>query len=200
MATIPKGTSGASWTYSGGTYKWGDTQAISGFNYFYNIRAYARPQTAWTNGVQAMKDLPAEVQRHFKTGLEGGYASPMQRDNMASSPFMPKTAEGEQLAKQIRVVPNPFSLGKEGHNYQSSRKIRFVGIPTKCKITIYNFAGEIVGEILHNNPNSGEDAWLQKERNLAALEVATGIYFYVVESQLPESLGKKARGTFYIIR
>jgi hypothetical protein len=35
---------------------------------------------------------------------------------------------------------------------------------------------------------------------MSSLEMSTGIYFYIVESLTPESLGKKAKGTFYIIR
>jgi hypothetical protein len=200
VGTVRKGTSGASWDYSGGTYKWRDTNAAAGFRYFYNVRAYTDPHSTWTNGTATMADLPAEVQAHLKAGLEGGYSADNQRTNQIFSPYQPPTAEGEQLAKQIRVVPNPFSLSTASYNYDSTLKIRFVGLPTKCRIRIYNFAGDLVGQIDHDNPNSGEDFWRHNERNYASLEVATGIYFYVVESFVPESAGKKARGTFYIIR
>lgn len=200
VADIKKGTSGASWDYSGGTYKWQDTNGAAGFRYMYNVRAYAEPHNTWTNGISTMANLPAEVQAHLKAGLEGGYGADDQRTNKIFSPYQPPTAEGNALDKKIWVVPNPFSLSTATYNYDSTLKIRFVGIPTKCQIRIYNFAGEHVGTIDHDNPNSGETFWTHNERNYAALEVATGIYFYVVESLLPESLGKKARGTFYIIR
>ena len=65
---------------------------------------------------------------------------------------------------------------------------------------IYNVAGEIVGEILHDDPNAGEASWFQIERNETAPDVASGIYFYVVESLTPESMGQKVMGTFYILR
>ncbi len=200
VADIKKGISGASWDYSGGTYKWRDTNGAAGFRYMYNVRAYTVPHTAWTNGISTMANLPAEIQGHLKAGLEGGYSADSQRTNLIFSPYQPPTAEGNALQKKIWVVPNPFSLTTATYNYDSTLKIRFVGIPTKCTIRIYNFAGELVGQINHNNPNSGEAFWNHNERNYAALEVATGVYFYVVESDLPESDGQKARGTFYIIR
>ena len=200
VGTVPKGASGANWTYGAGAYTWKDPTSAAGFRYFYNVRAYARPHAAWTNGTSVMANLPAAVQKHFKAGLEGGYASPLQKDNQVTSPFMPRTPEGDQMAKQIRVVPNPFSLTKEGANYQNTLKIRFVGIPTKCKITLFNFAGEIVGEAINDNPSAGEKEWVQRTIHFSSPEVATGIYFYVVESLLPQSMGKKARGTFAIIR
>ena len=197
---IPKGASGADWDYAGGVYKWHDATAAAGFRYFYNVRTYASPHDTWSNGISTEADLPAEVLGHLQAGLEGGYSSSTQRSNLVSSPFQPVTPEGDALQKQIRVVPNPFSLAQAGYNYQSSLKIRFVGIPSKCTIRIYNFSGELVSLINHDDPASGEDVFFHKEQNLASLEIATGIYFYIVESFTPESLGEKARGTFYIIR
>ena len=164
------------------------------------MRTYASPHDTWSNGISTEADLPAEVLGHLQAGLEGGYSSSTQRSNLVSSPFQPVTPEGDALQKQIRVVPNPFSLAQAGYNYQSSLKIRFVGIPSKCTIRIYNFSGELVSLINHDDPASGEDVFFHKEQNLASLEIATGIYFYIVESFTPESLGEKARGTFYIIR
>jgi len=202
MGEITAGESGGAYTYSGGQYKWEDKNAIAGFRYFYNLRAVAKPRTSWTNGTATMSDLPSEVQDHLSVGLEGGYGDATQRTNLASSPYMPQTAQGDQMAKDfdVRVVPNPYSRTKAGYNYDSTLKIRFVGLPTKCTIWIYNFAGELVGQLDHDNPNSGETYWLHVERNYAVLEIATGIYFWVVESNHPDSMGKKKKGTFYVIR
>jgi hypothetical protein len=193
------GTTGATWQYSGGTYTWNDNSAVAGFRYFYNVRAYAKPHNDWTNGISTMSDLPAEVQAHLKAGLEGGYSAPEQRINLDVSPFQPGLLPSWP-DKRVRVVPNPFSLSENGYNYQSSKKIRFLGLPPQSRVLIYNVAGDIVGEILHDDAASGEETWFQVERNVTSPDVASGIYFYVVESLSPESKGQTVTGTFYILR
>ena len=199
IADIPAGLDGQSWSYQSGEYKFLDLEAQPGFRYFYNVRAYAQPHTSWSNGISTLADLPEEVQNHFQVGLEGGYASPLQRSNLVTSPIVVPIPGATDLTR-VKIVPNPFSLSTSGYNYSATLKIRFVNIPVKCKIRIYNFAGELVGAVNHDDPTSGEASWFQKERNLASLRVATGIYFYVLESQTPETMGQMTRGTFYIIR
>jgi hypothetical protein len=199
VGDFEKGTSGATWNYSGGTYIWNDNSAVAGFRYFYNVRAYTKPHSTWTNGTSSMSDLPEEVQGHLKAGLEGGYSAAEQRINLDVSPFQPGLLPSWPT-KSVRVVPNPFSLSESGYNYQSSKKIRFLGLPPKSRVLIYNVAGDIVGEILHDDTASGEESWFQIERNVTSPDVASGIYFYVVESLTPESLGQTVKGTFYILR
>lgn len=199
VGEFDKGTTGATWQYSGGTYTWNDNSAVAGFRYFYNVRAYTKPHNSWTNGMSTMADLPAEVQGHLKAGLEGGYSAPEQRINLDVSPFQPGLLPSWP-DKRVRVVPNPFSLSDPAHNYQSSKKIRFLGLPPQSRVLIYNVAGDIVGEILHDDPASGEESWFQFERNVTSPDVASGIYFYVVESLSPESKGQTVTGTFYILR
>ncbi|MGA1195869.1 MAG: hypothetical protein ACO36I_05135 [Candidatus Latescibacterota bacterium] len=199
VGTVTKGAAGATWDYSGGKYIWRDNTAVAGFRYFYNVRAFTKPHNTWTNGISTMADLPAEVQAHLKAGLEGGYSAPEQRVNLDISPFQPGLLPSWP-DKKVRVVPNPFSLSDASHNYQSSKKIRFLGLPPKSRVLIYNVAGDIVGEILHDDETSGEESWFQIERNITSPDVASGIYFYVVESLTPESLGQKVTGTFYILR
>ena len=149
--------------------------------------------------MSSMGDLPEEVQGHLQAGLEGGYSAPEQRVNLDLSPFQPGLAPSWP-EKRVRVVPNPFSLSESGYNYQSSKKIRFLGLPPKSRVLIFNVAGDIVGEILHDDASSGEASWFQIERNVTSPDVASGIYFYVVESLTPESMGQTVTGTFYILR
>ncbi|MDE2829741.1 MAG: hypothetical protein OXN20_06460, partial [Gemmatimonadota bacterium] len=189
VGTVTAGTSGTTWDYSGGQYVWRDNTAVAGFRYFYNVRAFAKPRSSWSNGMSSMADLPAEVQGHLQAGLEGGYSAPEHRVNLDISPFQPGLAPSWP-EKRVRVVPNPFSLSESAYNYQSSKKIRFLGLPPKSRVLIFNVAGDIVGEILHDDASSGEASWFQIERNVTAPDVASGIYFYVVESLTPESMGQ----------
>ncbi|MYC16717.1 MAG: hypothetical protein F4Y39_23565 [Gemmatimonadetes bacterium] len=199
VGTVTAGTSGSTWDYSGGQYVWRDNTAVAGFRYFYNVRAFAKPRSSWSNGMSSMGDLPEEVQGHLQAGLEGGYSAPEQRVNLDLSPFQPGLAPSWP-EKRVRVVPNPFSLSEAAYNYQSSKKIRFLGLPPKSRVLIFNVAGDIVGEILHDDASSGEASWFQIERNVTSPDVASGIYFYVVESLTPESMGQTVTGTFYILR
>ncbi len=199
VGTVTAGTSGTTWDYSGGQYVWRDNTAVAGFRYFYNVRAFAKSRDSWSNGMSSMADLPVEVQGHLKAGLEGGYSAPEHRVNLDISPFQPGLAPSWP-EKRVRVVPNPFSLSESAYNYQSSKKIRFLGLPPKSRVLIFNVAGDIVGEILHDDASSGEASWFQIERNVTAPDVASGIYFYVVESLTPESMGQTVTGTFYILR
>ena len=103
MADVKAGVDGATWVYSGTEYRWEDLAAIPGFRYFYNVRAYASPKSAWTNGTATIDDLPDEVQDHLSVGLEGGYSAPEQRTNLSSSPYMPQNDDADAIDRKSVV-------------------------------------------------------------------------------------------------
>ena len=71
--------------------------------------------------------------------------------------------------------------------------IGFYGLPEKCTIKIYSFAGQLVKVIEHDDPTYNT-TWMQVTRNQQ--EIASGVYFYVVTT--PD--GEKATGKFVIIK
>ena len=94
--------------------------------------------------------------------------------------------------------------------------IKFFNVPQKCTIKIFSVSGELVAEERHNEASPiGE--WDQQTVKFAG-DVAPGIYFWVVESQVDDefsyvnavgdtlppvpvnSKGKVQKGTLLIIR
>ncbi len=95
--------------------------------------------------------------------------------------------------KNVYAVPNPFIVnsGFTGNNQQNA--IGFYGLPEKCTIRIFSYAGQLVETIEHDSPTFST-AWFQVTRNNQ--DIASGVYFYVVTT--PE--GKTAHGKLVIIK
>lgn len=99
----------------------------------------------------------------------------------------------EKMAK-VYVVPNPFVI-KSGFTGTGDvkNKIGFYGLPARCTIRVFSYAGQLVQTIEHDDPIY-TTAWLQVTRN--GQEIASGIYLYVVTT--PN--GEKTSGKFVIVK
>jgi hypothetical protein len=100
----------------------------------------------------------------------------------------------------VHVVPNPFYVesgytggGVSGGNSTPASQIGFYGLPEKCTIRIFSYSGQLIDTIEHD-AQEYSTAWFQVSRN--EQEIASGVYFYVVET--PD--GQMARGKFVIIK
>ena len=104
---------------------------------------------------------------------------------------------------QIRVVPNPYIVG---HRFESplppgitsgrgSRKVEFQNLPSDAKVHIFTARGQHIRSLFHNgNIFSGTIEWdLKTKENL---DVAFGVYYYIVESDL----GGKTSGKLAVIK
>ena len=96
--------------------------------------------------------------------------------------------------QDVFVAPNPFVIesgfgGKTG----AEDKIGFYGLPARCTIRIFSYAGQLIQTIEHNEPVYTK-AWFQVTRN--EQEIASGIYIYVVTT--PE--GGRATGKIIIVK
>ncbi len=98
----------------------------------------------------------------------------------------------EKLTK-VYAVPNPFiaKSGFEGNGQENA--IGFYGLPEKCTIRIFSYAGQLVQTIEHDSPTFST-AWFQVTRN--DQDIASGIYFYVVSSPT----GETATGKLIIVK
>ena len=183
-------------------YVWTDANSAAGFKYFYSVRGVAKPATSWTNGKATFADLPLHVQNEMKLGLEGGVGAPEQRTDVPATPVQPITDAVTRMEKKITVVPNPYVINDTQRNY-GGPYVRFVGLPAKCDIFIYSFSGDLVAHInkgdFPGDTTRGEFQWRLFDDNLTG-EVSTGVYFWVVRSLVPESLGKVQKGTFMLIK
>ncbi len=97
---------------------------------------------------------------------------------------------------KVKVVPNPYIVTNQWEKTTLSRKIAFTGLPGKCKIRIYNMAGDLVKIIEHQadgtqkNEFGGTATW--NLLNTHDQKIASGVYIFYVESDIGESTGKFA--------
>ena len=104
----------------------------------------------------------------------------------------PTETQGWDLS-QIKVVPNPLVVVSGMEKREGEAVLMFTHLPTRCTIRIYNLAGEHIVTLHHTNGLSYEYWDL---RNKHGLQVAYGLYVYVVEA--PD--GSTYTGKFAIIR
>lgn len=224
--TIVKGQAGSSimgsWTYANGRYTYEDLQTAAGFEYHYSVRPYASGHAAWSatlsdGSTQALADIPVgRVRTNVTRGYGSGWGPATARtyDGDGSRPFQPVTTPTDNLDRKVLVVPNPFFVD-DLHAYPNTRNIRFVNIPQKCKIYVYSTSGDLV-RILQQNETTvingvtgkeqpktvnqkGEITWSQNTWNLSGF-ISAGLYYFVVVSETPSSMGKTQRGTFVVIK
>lgn len=93
----------------------------------------------------------------------------------------------------VRVVPNPYIVHAAWEQEENNRRLRFMFLPPECVISIYTVRGERVKQIRHTNATGDEDWNLTNE---SSVEVAFGLYIYVVET--PN--GEKTIGKFSILK
>jgi len=96
-------------------------------------------------------------------------------------------------------VPNPYH-GDASWDLSEGRRIQFVNLPAKCKVSIFSTAGDLVREIQHPDPTyfnygnyGGALSWNLK--NQEGRDVAPGVYVFLVEG--PD--GETYKGHFVII-
>ncbi len=119
--------------------------------------------------------------------------------------FSPETPEvdvslsSDSLLNMIKVVPNPYVVATSHElplppaitSGRGERKIDFIHLPPGATIHIFTSRGELVRRLSHNdNIHDGTVSWNLK--TLENLDIATGIYFYVVESDIGQKTGKIA--------
>jgi hypothetical protein len=93
----------------------------------------------------------------------------------------------------VKVFPNPFKLASGFPNRNQDNDIIWTNIPAKCTIRVYTASGELVVELRHDNPLSGQAVWSQLSD--ARQRPAPGIYFWTVDSEVGT-----ARGTLVIVK
>ena len=198
----------------GELYLFEDKTSVAGSFYHYSVRVYADPHASWTPGISdpsvhplSMADLPGHIASHVQVGQEGGWSASTQRIYAAESPFAIPSTASEASEARVRVVPNPFIgsgwhqvPGQTSHSYGGSPKIRFVGVPSHCRIQVYSVSGELVSDFIHTNSTRGEADYNQVTWTNNG-PIATGVYFWVVENLIEGSnKGKIQRGTLMVVR
>jgi hypothetical protein len=110
-----------------------------------------------------------------------------------------------ELTLNVKVAPNPYLVQNEWQISPQLRRLKFINLPNRCTIRIFNLNGELVKTIVHSETadftdqttienNAGGDEWwdlLSENRQL----VSSGVYIFHVRSDVGEQVGK-----FVIIR
>ncbi len=99
---------------------------------------------------------------------------------------------------KVRVVPNPYIAASSlepplppNVTVGRIRRVDFTRLPAKSKVHIYTSRGDHVITLEHDgNIEDGSISWNLKSKE--NLDVAFGVYFYVVESEAGNQTGKLA--------
>lgn len=138
-----------------------------------------------------------DVDNDFKIGESRYYAvtSVDEKGNESGKTnliqFTKKVGAVEKMGK-VYVVPNPF-VSKSGFAGDDG-KIGFYGLPARCTIKIFTYAGQLVETIEHEAEDSYSTEWFQTSKN--GQEIASGVYLYIVTA----STGEVAKGKFVVIK
>lgn len=108
-------------------------------------------------------------------------------------------ALAESTLDNIQVVPNPYIVANNMEaqlppavtSGRGERRIEFRKLPEDSKVYIFTSAGALIKTLNHDgNIHNGTLAWdLKTSENL---DIAFGVYFYVVESSAGKKSGKVA--------
>ncbi|MBN2289604.1 MAG: hypothetical protein JXQ83_09760, partial [Candidatus Glassbacteria bacterium] len=111
----------------------------------------------------------------------------------------------DELLNRVRVVPNPYLVSSALDPGPSDKAVQFVGLPRECTIRIYTVSGILVN-VLEHGPgvpessfsafDSGSGQRIFNLRNRFGLEMASGTYYFHVESR---ATGEEYIGKFSII-
>ncbi len=113
-------------------------------------------------------------------------------------PEIIKLVAQEELAN-VKVVPNPYIVATSHElplppaitSGRGERKIDFIHLPAGAEVFIFTARGEHIKTIIHDqNIHDGSVSWNLKTKE--NLDVAPGIYFYVVKSSVGSKKGKIA--------
>lgn len=109
-----------------------------------------------------------------------------------------QSADNDSLLKRIHVVPNPYIVATpfepplaSGIRGRGERKIDFINLPSDAKVHIFTSRGDHLITIDHGGDIfNGVVSWNLKTKE--NLNIAYGMYFYVIESSIGTKRGKLA--------
>ncbi len=208
IAVIPKASvsSLAPATSTGYVYKYEDKDVILGFQYWYYISAYKTGTFTGPGGDQTTQIETHSTNRNGATGL--WYLTyPFAYTNAnypASNATLLKNLGGAQVVtsalaprgdlSKVGVRPNPYKRAAlfDNRSQVYDHKLVFYNLPPQCKITILDVAGQIIDVInfASNDPSKGSVFWDMFSKD--GIEVASGVYIYVVESPTMKHVGQFA--------
>jgi len=104
-------------------------------------------------------------------------------------------AATNQGLDQVHTIPDPYYVTNAYENTYDNHIIKFVNLPTQATIRIYSASGVLVRVLQYSSPELGGALdWNVKNRNNQV--VASGVYFYQIESGNARRIGRMTIVTF----
>ena len=169
---------------------------IAGHLFHFEMAALPADGTVWT------------MRSYTGGGLTGGNGSagnegPYVYNEVRPRPFTAVGAEIHMLfdatnellnptltsLDEVRTVPDPYYVTSEFEQTTDNKVIKFVNLPNAATIRIYSSSGVLVDVIEHNSISTdGSATWNVRNRNNQV--VASGVYFYHIESGDARKVGR----------
>jgi hypothetical protein len=100
----------------------------------------------------------------------------------------------DSMLQKVHTVPDPYYVTNSLEITPTTKVLKFVNMPAQAVLRIYSVSGVLVQVLTHNDPTGGGDlTWNLRNRNQQF--VASGVYFYHVET--PD--GKSKVGRFTVV-
>jgi hypothetical protein len=118
-------------------------------------------------------------------------------------PVVPSADIFNRLEEQVAIVPNPFKISEPNHSYKGQQNLRFINLPSRCQIDVYDIMGQRVWTQFLDDQTTGEMTWKQFTEGRPSdfgAAMFPGIYYWRVTSLMPQSMNQTQSGTFLIIK
>ncbi len=187
-------------------YSYEDTEAITGFTYWYYVSAYKEGSFTGPRGPVSVSHIESSNfnrngrnSRDVPDGVIGlstpwidtypfavraaDYPLPgTQNYKNIGAPFTvtPPVAPVDRVAQLITVTPNPYKITglNDERDNPSSHSIDFLNLPEAYTLTILDISGQIIFQTNVEGATDGKFTWDLFSKD--GVEVASGLYIYHV--------------------
>jgi len=210
LAVIPKANLAtlAPAQNTGYTYRYEDPNVLLGFQYWYYVSAYNAGTYTGPGGDVTTQLETHSTNRNGATGLwyqtyPYGYTNANYLAMVGNSTLLKNLGAAQVVTSalapkgdlsRIGVKPNPYKKAAlfDNRSQVYDHKIMFYNLPPQCKITILDVSGQVIDVIdfVSNDPSKGSVFWDMFSKD--GIEVASGLYIYVVQSPTMRHVGQFA--------
>jgi hypothetical protein len=187
---------------SGYTYKYEDKDVILGFTYWYYVAAYKEGTYTGPGGETTNRIETHSANRNGATGLwPGTFPFGYNNANFPTTTAGLKAIGARQIVYSalapkgdvttVGVRPNPYKRAALHDNRSQvyDHKLLFYNLPPQCKITILDVAGQVIDVINFASSDASKGSIFWDMFSKDGIEVASGVYVYVVESPSASKVG-----------
>jgi len=176
-----------------GMYTYTDANSRAGFPNWYFIRTYDSGHDDWNgNGAVPSFESAPGPGGAAQLGRTGGVVPQVPGDDLFN-----------RFEADVAMVPNPYRIDDPTHSYKGQQNIRFINLPGRCQIDIYDTLGQRIWTQFLDDITKGEMTYFQFTESRPSnfgQAVFPGIYFWKVTSLMPQSINQVQYGTMLIIK